>query len=831
MISVLSPARELWRAPARTALTASAAALGAALVASTLLLVGSLEVSATDTAALGLSPDLVVRATADGGIPDGTVADLAALKGVEASASLVQSQARIDGEPALLLGVKPDLATFAPDAARTLAPDVARALASGEVVLTDRTASGVDARPGTVVRVAVGASPATEVTAGAVAAAGPLANVNDGRVALLPAAEANRLLGRTDRSDIVLVDIASGSSATAVADRIDELVGAAGVVASPADLGRQATEATRSITDLLLLTALLSCVIAALLVQATVVIMTAERGTEIAVLRVLGARPRQLYRRLLTEVAGSATVAAAVGAALAVPLTAFFLDRLPSIVSSSLGTEVRLAVGPVPLVAAVVVVVAATSAAAVLPVRDAVRARPVDVLRDRPVDDRNGARPRRLPVVAAAVAVAAAVGAVVIDVPIVEIATPLLILGAAVALVAAGRDPAAQLVGATCERLSRLGILTRSSMVGAGPRLWGTLASMVLAVALAVTVGGLRDNLESSADRSLASLADVDLQVGVSSGADIDPQRTLPANLAGAIADLPGVSATRAGQFAFGTVDGTKTLFEAVAPGSHAPAYVAASATARDGIDRGQGVVVSRQYALRHDVDIGDRTTLPTPDGTETVPVLDVVDSFAWELGLVLVPLELGERWFERPGPSWIEVDVEGRSVADVRAEVDVLLERTHVVAVLETGQESVDSALGTVASLTSVFVVMQWAVVGACSLVLLNATIAAATRRRREMAVLRAVGLTPRDAALIVLQETVSLALVGTALGTVTGLAVHWATLRAARALSGFGITYELVPAIAGQVGLTVLVLTAVGALLPTIRAAKSPIAAALDA
>lgn len=240
---------------------------------------------------------------------------------------------------------------------------------------------------------------------------------------------------------------------------------------------------------------------------------------------------------------------------------------------------------------------------------------------------------------------------------------------------------------------------------------------------------------------------------------------------------------------------------------------------------------MSRQYALRHGVEVGDRTAIPTADGPETVRVLDVVDSFAWELGLVLLPLELGEQWFERSGPSWIEVDVDGPSVSQVRAEVDSLLERTHVVAVLETGQESVDSTLETVASLTSIFVVMQWAMVGACSLVLLNATIAAASRRRSEMAVLRAVGLAPCDGALIVLQETVGVSLVGTALGAVTGVVVHWATVRAARALSGFGITYELVPAIAGQVGVTVLVLTAIGALVPTIRAARSPVAPAMDA
>ena len=57
------------------------------------------------------------------------------------------------------------------------------------------------------------------------------------------------------------------------------------------------------------------------------------------------------------------------------------------------------------------------------------------------------------------------------------------------------------------------------------------------------------------------------------------------------------------------------------------------SRTVHDRLTRGEGVLVSRNFALRWKVGVGDRVTLESPTGTLVMPILGFLDDYRSEKG------------------------------------------------------------------------------------------------------------------------------------------------------------------------------------------------------
>ncbi|GAA4939770.1 FtsX-like permease family protein [Nonomuraea thailandensis] len=130
------------------------------------------------------------------------------------------------------------------------------------------------------------------------------------------------------------------------------------------------------------------------MVAAAMGLSVRRRGRELAVLRAVGAYPRQLRRMLLAEGLILAAVATAAGIPLGMPVAAVLADRLRGF--GTLGTAFELTYRPQPMVWTLAFTVAAALAASLMAVARALRIRPGDALGEAPQEGRRIGRGRLL---------------------------------------------------------------------------------------------------------------------------------------------------------------------------------------------------------------------------------------------------------------------------------------------------------------------------------------------------------------------------------------------------------------------------------------------------
>ena len=122
------------------------------------------------------------------------------------------------------------------------------------------------------------------------------------------------------------------------------------------------------------------------------------------------------------------------------------------------------------------------------------------------------------------------------------------------------------------------------------------------------------------------------------------------------------------------------------------------------------------------------------------------------------------------------------------------------------------------------------WIVCFVATVALLNTLMLSVLERRRELAVLRAIGAKPRLVLRSVLAEAVGIGVAGSLLGIAVGAATQYLATSALSQVMTIDVEYQPSPLIAVY-GTVALLLTLVGSLPPAISAARMPIVRALAA
>jgi putative ABC transport system permease protein len=116
----------------------------------------------------------------------------------------------------------------------------------------------------------------------------------------------------------------------------------------------------------------------------------------------------------------------------------------------------------------------------------------------------------------------------------------------------------------------------------------------------------------------------------------------------------------------------------------------------------------------------------------------------------------------------------------------------------------------------------MQWVIVGAAALAVLNTLLISVIERRRELGILRAIGTSRKRIRRMVATEAVAIGAVGGAIGVLFGLSGHYVAVLAYKKLVGFTVRYELlaVPILVAVLAAAAIVVLA--SLAPAWRAAR---------
>jgi putative ABC transport system permease protein len=848
----------------RLALTAVTITLGAALVAGTFILTDSVQ-AVLGGAGVSTPAGLVVvqPSGASGGkgtggpvsVPAGLAARLRAAGDVAAVQGLV-TVAKLTylgpgGRPINHARAASELLSYpaVPALAAWYTITAGRApRRGGEALLDAATARSLGYRPGDRIGVAT-PSGTRDLTITGVTGFGGAASPPDAQIASLeaptvvvvPPATAQRLAGLPGRFTEIDVLARPGISAAALAARIAPLLppGIQAVTGgqAAAQLAAAAGGQLGSLRSYLLALCAMALGVAGFVIADTFAVLTAQRTREYALLRLIGAGRGQVLRSALAEAAALGLAASAAGTGLGILAAAGLRAVIAGLGGTLPGAD--LVFQPRTAAIAIAAGTAVTVAAAVRPARRAARVAPIQALREaQPTTGRRsrgriiaalaglgsgaalmaagataqGSRNTALAGAGALLAAAAAVTAApLLAGPVARLATaPVTALAARPA--GASRQPA--------RRPAVTAALARDNSAASPRRTAATAAILTIGLAAAVAVSIIAASAAASARQAVTATSRAGLYL----------QGSIGPRLARAVAARPGVAAVMRVDDPVVQVAGAAARIAGIDPGPAAGMAGFGVRSGRLNTLHGSQLFASAAQAAQHGWQDGSAVTVSFGQGPpRTLRIAGIFtdrrlfgDDYLMPITTLFadMPSQAGQAslLLIRPEP--------GARLAPVQAAITALLPAHPGTSLLTSAQYQRARAtdLGDLSHTLGLLTAMVALTEIIAALGIANTLALSITERRRELAVMRALGLTRRQLQAMIRTESVIMCLLGALPGTIIGTA-GGAALAAALTRDQTGLATIAIPAGQLAAALTVTCLIALTAGIgPARRAGRVP-------
>ncbi|WP_218829874.1 FtsX-like permease family protein [Rhodococcus sp. 06-1477-1A] len=800
----------------RSLVSAGVVAVAAGLLIAVLGTYGSLTGSVERLAvSIAGNADYEVVGVTDSGFDQSELDAVRAVPGVETAVPLLRSTVRSDVGDLTILGVDSSITALQSDLegavgnASGLLTDPAGVLVGAATGLTQGDTITIDDVPTTVVGVVDG--PGTQRIGGGMFA-----------VALIPTAQT--LTDRPDQLDSIFV---LGSGDTVRTDLDAALAGRVSVMNPDfrADRANQAMSLTRNAT---LMVSLIAFVVAAFLVFNVMNMAIAKRRPTISLLRAVGGRRGDIVRDLLFESVLVGLVGGAVGVPLGIVMGRIAIESLPPFLSQAFDARIEYVLPGFAIPVAIVACVLACAGASAVAAVQVYRISPIEALAVGG-GETSGGPGLRFTLAATVFGVLAVAGSFLFAVNVdgqLTLGAGALFMFGIVALCVGATGPIVSITAAVPRRWGGAGRLATATIERAPRRIWATVMTIVIAVGVSVGVSGSLTNMTDSAAESLSSLADTDLYVSMTSPDAIPSGPIVPAEVEDAVASTPGVSRIVEGQWAYATIDGETVSIQGVADGSNAVTLTSLTEDVRSQVLAGDGVVLSRGFGRTLGVSVGDSIDLPTPTGVQTVRVLDLVDYINAAGGTMAISLDSMQRWYDRPGATYLEIGVDG----DVAAVQDSLRSTLPPEAFVYTGTAALEGTSAAIRQSGALAIALQWIVALVAAVALLNTLTLSVLERRRELGVLRAMGGGRGTLARMVLAEALSVGIVGGVLGLIIGAGLQYLSTLILGASIGIPVAYTASWSVL-LYGLVALGLSLLGSAPPAVHASRLNIVDAIAA
>ena len=584
----------------------------------------------------------------------------------------------------------------------------------------------------------------------------------------------------TDAGTLTRIDLVLPETGQAAAlDRVRPLLGP-GTEVRPAST-QAATLETMTAAFRLNLTALslLALVVGVFLIYNTVTFAVVQRRRVLGTYRALGVTRAEVFRAVL----GEALVIGVVGTVLGIGLGVLLGSGLVRLVTQTIGdlyfvVRVReLAVSPVAILKGAALGLGATALGALRPGWEAASVAPATALRRSTEGDALGRGAGRLALVGLGVA---ALGLAVLAVPLGVVGAYLGILGLIVGLALATPWLTRLWATASAPVLAKLfgptGRMAARGVTASLSRTAVAVAALTVAVASTVGVATMVSSFRTTVEDWLGSVLQADVYVQPPStvfrrgGSVLDPA------LARDLAALDGVR--RADAIRVRTLDTGDGPFDLVVADldsvrAGVNRYKAGSAAAVASGAAAGGVAVSEPFAFRFGVGVGDTLTLPTDRGDRQYPITGVYFDYGNDLGVVTMDEAVFLESYRDPGFTGIALTAAAgvepqalvsaaKSLAQGRQDVSVRSNRDLRAASLEVFDQTF-----------VVTGVLRLLAVAVAFVGVLSALMALQLERRRELAMLRAQGMTAREVWQMVVAQTGLMGLWAGLLAVPLGLAL----------------------------------------------------------
>jgi putative ABC transport system permease protein len=825
--------RRLRLQPLRALVAAVVIGAGVSLTVSVVVVMTSLQASVEDAgrALAGPTPLRVIGATSRGGIDDSTVAKVQQTDGVAAAIPMVQSitlAERADGHEVAILAFGFDCRVevlFGPFGCS----DAGLAAATTPFVAPKLAAElGKDA----VLRTDVGRTPLD----GAVPV-GALDGINEGRVVAMPLATAQQLFVRPHAVDVIYVQPEPGVDLVALRHRLEAAVGPNHGVLTPKDPPPVVGVVLAAFLPLFTIIAVLTLAIGAVLVRNSVALSIEERRRQTAIVSALGGSSRTLVGGTLIEAALLGLVGGAFGALGGVAVAHPIAASLTDFTEKSAGVPLRVHVEPVAVIVALLVGLVVALGAAFTPARRAAR---LDVAaelsnRDRR-DEATGATSN--------VRVVLMLAVLVVGLDLCWIAQrrgalePWQATLAPLAFVLTCAT-SSLLTAALAPRVVRLAERLASGRSAAARLAVGNLLRepkrtgvMAVALGFAVGIGFITASFNSSVRTAISDNLTVHLTgVTVSS---LDPNNTVnidakmsPDTIA-RLGALPGVARVDKGAAVVVGHEPGKLIGVRAFTDPWLSAEVLAGSDDRGLFDAGH-VLIGPGLARTEGLRPGDDLSLDTPTGAVVVPIMGVVQDGDFGGRNVLMTMGLLEQLYG-PQPTGQVIVQPQPGITAEQLVSTIRAAKLDPDLVVQTRPEVVSRVSRDIGKQLASFDALQRGLLVMSFVAVLSTLLLVGIQRQRELGMLAAVGMTPRELARMVVYEAGLVAVAGAIVGLGVSLANYGALLLITPVIIGFKDPFVVDPAAAAVYASIAIVVALLAACWPAWRASRVEVLRALQ-
>ena len=628
-------------------------------------------------------------------------------------------------------------------------------------------------------------------------------------------------IGRLDRIDLVLANTPD------IEARLKALL-PDGVELSSAAGRQSATQNMTAAFELnLRAMSLLALLVGSFLIYNTMAFSVLQRRELLASLRLLGATSRQLLVEFLLEAALLGLVGGMLGLGLGVLAARFLLNMVTRTINDIyfVLTVSEFMIDPWVMVYGVLLGVCVAVLAALAPAIEASLTSPI-VTRAR--SGVEGAARNLVPWLTGSgiLALLVALGLLAVDLPglVPAIAgvfllllgygllSPLFLLGGVRLAGWLGRLPGGWLVRLAVRSIGAT--LSRSGLA---------IAALTIAVAVSIGVGTMIESFRGSIAEWLDQILQADIYIAMPSST---PRSSppLPDGLISRLASIPGVDRVGTGRRVFvSTSQGKSELLALDPPYLDQPGFRFKDIDGQQLWSRFpelQGVLISEPYAQRHHLAVGDTVEIKTGVGPVNLPVQGIFFDYRSDQGLIVIHRRLYDALWQDASHTSLGLYLRaGAELGAVRAELDRRLAEVQQPLSVRSNREIRDVSLETFERTFAITQVLRLLAVGVAFIGIVSALMALQYERRREMAVLRATGLTPWQTGGLILLQTGFMGLMSGVLAIPLGLAVAVALVRVIN-LRSFGWTMDL--SVSGAPLVAAVLLSILAALLAGIYPAR---------
>jgi len=353
-------------------------------------------------------------------------------------------------------------------------------------------------------------------------------------------------------------------------------------------------------------------------------------------------------------------------------------------------------------------------------------------------------------------------------------------------------------------------------------RLGTAAAALMIALAAAISVAVMVQSMRSAVSDWLLAALNADLYIATQ---DFVDRTTLPDSLAGDLEQLETISAISRYRSRKVEFDGRPlTIIGAGLAEKSRDGFRFTDVSAEKAWQAWEGgaVLISEPLANRLDRGAGDMIRLPSPGGERKYRVAGVFRDFASEHGRLFMPLPLYRDTWRDNAVATLGLFSDTLSAAELKQQVYRMLPADTPLLLTEAEMVYQES-MAVFERTFRITNVLRGLSLGVAVVGILSALMAIQLQRRKEFAVLRALGMTHRQLAGLILAESLLLGAIAALMSLPTGILMAW-VLTGAVQFKAFGWTMPLVLEAAPQalnLGLGILA-AALAALYPAWRASR---------